>query len=223
MPSAGGNKSGSPMIAGSAMSSSGFNDLPDDEILNTGLFDFENSPDTLQTFGSANSATSKMFITPQELQSAESLPDSPNGSGQDSSSESAPSVKRDGSSDHSPENTANGGDLGIGSDMDGGMDWDSGDFAEHGHDHDPYNAFNFGQSTTSPSIDDVYPFGAEESFLNSSFDVSGADDSMTSGPVTAMPSPGMPTIESDSRSTVAKTEGSTKSPARPKKPRVCCI
>jgi hypothetical protein len=201
------------------MSGSGFNDLPDDEILSTGLFDFENSPDTLQTFGSANSAGSKMFISPQELQTAESLPDSPNGSGQDSSSESAPSVKRDGSSVHSPHNMTNGGELGMGSDMEGGMDWDSGDFQDHGHDHDSYNAFNFGHSTTSPSMDDVYPFGADDSFLNSSFDVSGADEGMTSGAVTAMPSPGMPTIESDDRSNV-KVESAKKAPTRAKKPRV---
>jgi hypothetical protein len=207
------------MIAGSAMSGSGFSDLPDDEILSTGLFDFENSPDTLQTFGSANSAGSKMFISPQELQTAESLPDSPNGSGQDSSSESAPSVKRDGSSVHSPQNMTNGAGMGIGSDFDGAMDWDSGDFADHGHGHDDYNTFNFGQGTTSPRMDDVYPFGADDTFLNSSFDMSAADDGMTSGAVTAMPSPGMPTIESDNRSNI-KTETPKKAPIRAKKPKV---
>lgn len=192
-------QAGSPIIAGGAVAVNGLSDLPDDGIGESRLFDFESSPDTLQSYGSNTSADVKMFISPSQLHSQEPLPDSPNGSAMDSSSESTVSLKRAGS-DRSHQTPQEGSDLAMGSDFGNAVDWEDSHFMNHDHNDESYDSFAFANAATSDRVEDVFSFGGhDENFLSSSFEMPAVvDDSLPSGPVTNMASPGMPTIETDS-------------------------
>ncbi|KAF7544959.1 hypothetical protein G7046_g9671 [Stylonectria norvegica] len=189
---------GSPLIAGATMSGGEFNDFFDDDPVASSLFDFSNSPDTLQTFDTLSSSDTKNFVSPQELTSG--LPDSPNGSYQDSSSESASSSKRTGSSASSKTaaNAATTGDT----EMDGNVrtDWGNTNF---GGLEDDENAFTFGgrDHTDSTGIDGIYGFNdQDDSFMDHTFDFESPSTSPEAVNVNQMnmASPGMPTIKTNS-------------------------
>ncbi|KAF4444656.1 hypothetical protein F53441_11079 [Fusarium austroafricanum] len=137
---------GSPLIAGTAMSGGDFNNDFTDEELGSNLFDFSNSPDTLQSFEALGANDAKTFLTPQELTGAP-LPDSPNGSYQDSSSETASSKRTATPTSKAAMNPA---EVMMEED-DTKLDWgDSGLFGENHyafgqtHDDDPMEMYTFG-------------------------------------------------------------------------------
>ncbi|PHH72981.1 hypothetical protein CDD82_5716 [Ophiocordyceps australis] len=177
----------SPLIAGAGMASGDFRDL-DDDFNASNLFDFSNSPDTLQ---SLEKMDQKAFLNPQEL-TAGPLPDSPNDSYHDSSSESASSTKRTGSSESAktPAHTITGDGLDI------KMDWANPEYASFDDDE---NAFTLTDHSTM--MDGIYSFADnEDSFIDQSFDFEGASSS-PEAPLTVqmnMPSPGMPIIKTSS-------------------------
>ncbi|KAH7153235.1 hypothetical protein EDB81DRAFT_450727 [Dactylonectria macrodidyma] len=183
---------GSPLIAGVAMSGGDFNDFSDDDLGANNLFDFSNSPDTLQSLESLGAGDPKAFLSPQELTTAP-FPDSPNGSYHDSSSESA-SSKRTGSSTSSktPATTA---DVMM-DDGDVKMEWGNPEFGPFTDDD---AAFTFGREADS-ALDGIYGFDQDDSFLERSFDFESASSSpeTANGVQTSMASPEMPTIKTNS-------------------------
>ena len=179
------NGPGSPLIAGAALPG-GEIDFTDDEL--NGMIDFSNSPDTLQTLSSSDT---KNFISPQELISGP-FPDSPNGSYQDSSSETA-STKRAGSSS-SPNPATMVRDATM-DDIDTNMDWNGGDLSGFGDDDQP---FTFRDHS---NIDDLYMFRDHDDALMDhpfDFESSAAGSVKLNGGHTNMASPGMPTIDPSS-------------------------
>lgn len=191
---------GSPLIAGAALPGGEINDFTDDEL--NGMIDFSNSPDTLQTFDNLSSNDTKIFISPQDLISGP-LPDSPNGSYQDSSSETA-STKRAGSSS-SPNPTTMARD-GMMDDLDTSMDWNDGDLAAFGGDD---HTFNF-RDTVDSNLDELYMFkDHDEALMDHTFDF----ESSTTSPLnlnrgqTNMPSPEMPTIHPHSPAKTFASQG----------------
>lgn len=189
MTSAGGPGAGSPLIAGALTSSGEFHDFSDDELGSSNLFDFSNSPDTLQSLGTIGSKDQSAFLNPQQL-AVGPFPDSPNGSSQDSSSETAETKRAVSSvSAKTPAATTDAS-------MDGGndlnMEWVNPHFNSYDDDE---NAFNFGND--SSAMGGIYGFGEhDDSFMDQSFDfesASSSPDAMSAGPVN-MASPGMPSI-----------------------------
>ncbi|KAM3442604.1 hypothetical protein NHJ13734_002277 [Beauveria thailandica] len=199
MTSAGGPGAGSPLIAGALTSSGEFHDFSDDELGASNLFDFSNSPDTLQSLDAITSSKDQdAFLNPQQL-AVGPFPDSPNGSSQDSSSESAEPSKRPLGSAPAKTPATSAGDASM--DDDGShmnMDWGSNNLP---HYDDDDNTFNFGAGTGQADINGFYGFPEQDdSFMDQSFDfesASSSPDALSTGPV-SMPSPGMPTIKSTS-------------------------
>lgn len=196
MTSAAGTGAAGPLIAGASMSTGEFHDFSDDELAASNLFDFSNSPDTLQSLDSIGNSDQKSFLNPQELTSGP-FPDSPNGSYQDSSSESASSTKRAGSS-ASAKTPATAEDIHM---DDGGddikMDWENHNFGTFDDD----DAFTFGREPDSSVIDGIYGFGEQDdAFMDRSFDFESASSSpdAPSAVQTNVASPAMPTIKTQS-------------------------
>lgn len=181
---------GSPLIAGAAMSGGEFNDFSDDELGASNLFDFSNSPDTLQTLESLGAGDPKVFLSPQDLTTAP-FPDSPNGSYQDSSSESA-SSKRTGSSTSSK--TAVTSAEAVMDDGDVKMEWGNPTFGGFGDD----DAFAFGRDPTDPShLGGMYGFNdQDDTFLDQTFDFESASSSpeTANGAQTSVTSLEMPVV-----------------------------
>lgn len=179
------------------MSSGEFHEFSDDEFAASNLFDFSNSPDTLQSLDAIGSNDQKAFLNPQDLTAAGPFPDSPNGSYHDSSSESASSSKRTGSSDSTKTPVATReSTMDDGADMK--MDWGTANFTGF---EDDENTFTFGREADSSAMDGLYAFGEQDdSFMNRSFDFESASSSPEAqiGGQTAMASPGMPTIKTNS-------------------------
>ncbi|WZH39443.1 Spt23-suppressor of ty retrotransposon [Fusarium acuminatum] len=175
---------GSPLIAGGAMAGGDFNDFSEDELA-PNLFDLSNSPDTLQTFDSLSDT--KAFLSPQEFPGAQ-LPDSPNGSYQDSSSESA-SSKRSMSS----KLAINPAEVMM-DDDDVTMEWgrNTNDFPTFGDD----DTFAFDRNHADV---DMYNFGNTESFYDGtfSFETASSSPEIANGE-NLVTSPQMPTIHSRS-------------------------
>jgi hypothetical protein len=198
MTSAAGNVAGGPLIAGAGMTSGDFHDLSDDEFAASNLFDFSNSPDTLQSLDAISSNDQKSFLNPQELTAgAGPFPDSPNGSYHDSSSESASSSKRAGSSGSSKTPPATE-DTAMNDNADMKMDW--GAVTYTGFDDDD-NTFTFGREADSSAVDSLYGFGEQDdSFMDRSFDFESASSSPEAQVAgqTSIASPGMPTIKNNS-------------------------
>ncbi|KAK7427551.1 SPT3 Dosage dependent suppressor of Ty-induced promoter mutations-like protein [Neonectria magnoliae] len=201
--------SGSPLIAGVAMSNGDFNDFSDDDLGADNLFDFSNSPDTLQSLESLGAGDSKAFLSPQEL-STGPFPDSPNGSYHDSSSESA-SSKRTGSSTSSKTPATTSTDVMM-DDGDVKMEWGNPGFGAFPDDD---TAFGFGRDTEPSTLDGIYAFDQDDSFLDRSFDFESASSSpeTANGAQAIMPSPEMPTIKTNSPK---KSEASSKKKAKTK-------
>ncbi|POR30936.1 Protein MGA2 [Tolypocladium paradoxum] len=196
MTTAGGTGAGSPLIAGAGMPSGEFHDF-DDEFAASNLFDFSNSPDTLQSLDTIGANDQKAFLNPQDL-TADPLPDSPNESYHDSSSDSASSTKRTGSS-ASAKTPATAGDTAMEDGNDVKMEWANPDYTTY---EDDDNAFTFGrEADSSVMTDGIYAFGeTDDSFMDRSFDFEGASSSpeAASAAQTNMPSPEMPTIKTNS-------------------------
>lgn len=175
---------GSPLIAGGAMAGGDFNDFSEDELA-PNLFDLSNSPDTLQTFDSLSDT--KAFLSPQEFPGAQ-LPDSPNGSYQDSSSESA-SSKRSMSS----KLAINPAEVMM-DDDDVAMEWgrNTNDYPTFGDD----DTFAFDRSHADV---DMYNFGNPDSFYDGtfSFETASSSPEIANGE-NLVTSPQMPTIHSRS-------------------------
>lgn len=184
-----------------------FNEFSDDDLVANNLFDFSNSPDTLQSLDTTGASDHKALLSPQEIHTPNLFPDSPNGSYQDSSSESASSSKRTASSTSS-KTAVTAADTMI-DDGDVKMEWGNPTFGAFGEDD---GAFTFGRDVTDTTgIDSIYGFNEQDdSFMDRSFDF----ESASSSPETAnggnnnMASPAMPTINTNSPS---------KSEATPKK------
>lgn len=207
---------GSPMIAGNAMPGSEYTDYSTTD----GIFDLQDghSPDTLQSLD-LSVTDNKNFISPQDLHAP--LPDSPNGSYQDSSSESA-STKRAGSAS-SPKLGAVTGDT-ILDDLDVNMDWGANDFPPLGDDD---SAFHFDRDHIDPSnLDDFYMFrDHDDAFMDQTFEFDRASTSpaKTTGSQTNMPSPEMPTIKTNSPMKSRTFQGKQPSHGHQKGFSVCCV
>lgn len=212
MTSAGGHTAAGPLIADVGLPSGDFQDMSEDEFGAATLFDFSNSPDTLQGLEAAiGSSHQKSCLNPQDLTSAGPFPDSPNGSYHDSSSESASSSKRTRSTDSAKTPlTTRESTMDTSPDMK--MEWGDArfpDFAEDDH------QFTFGRDTDIPAIDGLFPFGEQDdSFMDHSFDFESASSSPETQPATShtsMASPSMPTIKNNSpQKSTAKTSHKTK-------------
>ncbi|KAJ4261478.1 SPT3 Dosage dependent suppressor of Ty-induced promoter mutations-like protein [Fusarium torreyae] len=206
---------GSPLIAGAAMSGGDFNDFSDDELGASNLFDFSNSPDTLQTLESLGGTDTKAFLSPQDLTRAP-FPDSPNGSYQDSSSESA-SSKRTASSTSS-KTAMNPVDV-LMDDGEIKMEWGNPGFSAFGDDD---ATFAFGRDHTDSSIDGIYNFADhDDSFIDRTFDFESASSSpeAANGGGNSVTSPQMPMINSNSPNKDAtpkrkKSQGHQKAPSQ---------
>ncbi|OAA79541.1 ankyrin repeat protein [Akanthomyces lecanii RCEF 1005] len=211
MTSAGGPGPGSPLIAGVLTTSGEFHDFSDDDLGGSNLFDFSNSPDTLQSLDAiSNSKDQDAFLNPQQL-AVGPFPDSPNGSSQDSSSESAEPSKRTASSTPAKTPATSAGDASMDDDSSHmNMDWGNADLT---HFDDDNNTFSFGAVTGQTGGNGFYGFTEQDdSFMDQSFDfdsASASPDAISTGPV-AMASPGMPTIKS------ASPNKNNKFPAKPK-------
>ncbi|KAI8724692.1 IPT/TIG domain-containing protein [Fusarium sp. LHS14.1] len=184
---------GSPLIAGVAMSGGEFGDFSDDDLGANNIFDFSNSPDTLQTLDSLSNDP-KTFLSPQDLTTG-SFADSPtNGYYQDSSSESA-SSKRTGSSTSSKTavNAAiTSADVQI-DDLDCKMEWGT-SFSAFPDDDSP---FEFGRD----QIDGMYNFEHDDHFFDRTapFEASSSPDQITATR-NSITSPVMPTAKAKSSS-----------------------
>ncbi|KAF4943977.1 hypothetical protein FSARC_14806, partial [Fusarium sarcochroum] len=206
---------GSPLIAGAAMSGGDFNDFSDDELGASNLFDFSNSPDTLQTLESLGGTDTKAFLSPQDLTRAP-FPDSPNGSYQDSSSESASSKRT--TSSTSSKTAMNPVDV-LMDDGEIKMEWGNPGFSAFGDDD---ATFAFGRDHTDSSIDGIYNFADhEDSFLDRTFDFESASSSpeAVNGGGNSVASPQMPMINSHSPNKDAtpkrkKSQGHQKAPSQ---------
>ncbi|KAM0430470.1 hypothetical protein ACHAPT_005817 [Fusarium lateritium] len=186
---------GSPLIAGVAMSGGEFNDFSDDELGASNLFDFSNSPDTLQTLDSLGGNDHKVFLSPQDLTRG-SFADSPTGAYyQDSSSESA-SSKRTGSSTSSKtavNQVVNPADAQI-EDLDCKMEWGTA-FSTFPDDD---VSFEFGRD----HIDGMYTFTDHDDHLferSMVFETSSSPE-MANGARNSITSPTMPTAKARSSS-----------------------
>lgn len=217
MTSASGPGHGSPMIAGALHPNTDFHDFSEDELAASNVFNFADSPDTLQTLESAASANSKdaaaaVFLNPQQL-AAGPLPDSPN-SYHDDSSESAESSKRADSS-VSYKTPASTTDASMADTGDVKMEWGHNGYGSYDDDD---AAFNFGSAADSSHMTGMYAFDAQDdSFMDQSFDfesASSSPDAVSAGPLNVA-SPGMPTIKSNS--TPNKTKPASKQKPTQKK------
>ncbi|KAF4996821.1 hypothetical protein FDECE_12295 [Fusarium decemcellulare] len=204
----------SPLIAGAAMSAGEFNDFSDDDLNASNIFDFSNSPDTLQTLESLGGTDPKAFLSPQDL-TGTAFPDSPNGSYQDSSSESA-SSKRTGSSTSS-KTAVNPVDA-LMDDGDIKMEWGNVEFSTFSEE----DAFAFGRDHTDAPLDGIYNFtDHDDSFLSRTFDFESASSSpeAANGIQNSITSPAMPTIKTNSPHRDAtpkkkKSQGHHKAPSQ---------
>lgn len=181
------------------MSSGEFHEFSDDEFAASNLFDFSNSPDTLQSLDAIGSSDQKSFLNPQELTTAGPFPDSPNDSYHDSSSESASSSKRTGSSD-STKTPITTGDSTMDDGADIKMEWGAANYSSYDDDE---NAFTFGREVDSSAMEGLYGFGEQDdSFMDRSFDFESASSSpeAQNAGQTAMASPAMPTIKTNNSS-----------------------
>ena len=218
MTSARGAVAGGPLIAGSGEPSGDLHDYSDDEFGSSKLFDFSNSPDTLQSLEAIGSNEQKTFLNPQDL-AAGPFPDSPSGSYHDSSSESASSTKRTGSSDSSKTPVASCASDRV---MDGGsdmkMDWGNPNFSHFDEDE---SAFAFGQDVEPSRMDGIYGFPEQDdSFMDQSFDFESASSSPgQSGQPTNMVSPQMPTIKTNSPQKAKKGQAASQN----QQPSVCML
>jgi hypothetical protein len=180
----------SPLIAGAPID---FNDFSDEEFGPNSLFDFSNSPDTLQSLGSLGAGDPKAFLSPQEL-STGTLPDSPNAFYHDSSSESA-SSKRAGSSTSSktPVTTT---DVTMDEDP-VKMEWETPDYSSFA---DEDAAFGYGHDAGPSSLDGLYCFNQDDSFINPNFDFDSASNSpdTTNGVQLTVASPELPAFNAHS-------------------------
>ncbi|KAF5661505.1 spt23-suppressor of ty retrotransposon [Fusarium heterosporum] len=175
---------GSPLIAGGAMSGGDYNDFTEDELASN-FFDLSNSPDTLQTFDSLSDT--KAFLSPQDLNGAQ-LPDSPNGSYQDSSSESA-SSKRSISS----KMAINPAEVMM-DDDDVKVEWGRAPSDLHNFGDDD-TAFAFGRSHGDL---EMYDFGQHDSFYDNQFPFQSSSSPAVTNGENLVTSPQMPTIHSKS-------------------------
>ncbi len=202
------------------MPSGDFHDY-DDEFGASNLFDFSNSPDTLQSLETIGTNESKNFLNPQELTASapDALPDSPNESYHDSSSESASSTKRAGSS-ASAKTPATTADTAMEDGKDVKMEWANPNYSAF---DDEDNAFAFGrEADPSVMMDAMYGFGEhDDTFMDRSFDFEGASSSPEAavGSQINMPSPGMPTIKTTSPKKTAQPNRA-KAPNHKKQPSV---
>ncbi|OAQ79881.1 membrane-tethered transcription factor [Purpureocillium lilacinum] len=200
------------------MPSGDFHDY-DDEFGASNLFDFSNSPDTLQSLETIGTNESKNFLNPQELTASapDALPDSPNESYHDSSSESASSTKRAGSS-ASAKTPATTADTAMEDGKDVKMEWANPNYSAF---DDEDNAFAFGrEADPSVMMDAMYGFGEhDDTFMDRSFDFEGASSSPEAavGSQINMPSPGMPTIKTTSPKKTAQPNRA-KAPNHKKQP-----
>ncbi|KHN98252.1 ankyrin repeat protein [Metarhizium album ARSEF 1941] len=196
MTPAGGSVAGGPLIAAAGMSSGDFpsHEFSDDEFAASSLFDFSNSPDTLQSLDAIGSKDDKSFLNPQELTTTGPFPDSPSGSYHDSSSESASSTKRTGSSDSTKTPTAaDESTMTDGADVK--MDWGAANYTPFDDDE---NTFTFGREADTSAMEGLYGFGEQDdSFADRSFDFESASSSPEAHNARqhTMASPGMPTIK----------------------------
>lgn len=228
MPSAGGIGPGSPLIAGALNTNSEYHEFSDDELGSSNLFNFADSPDTLQSLDSTAAISVKdcqqpaSFLNPQQLSSTTTggaFPDSPNGSFPDSSSESAESTsKRPGSTaSKTPAST-----MSVPDTSDVKMEWDAGNYGAF---DDEDNTFHFGDaSDPSAAINgSIYGFGdQDDSFMDQSFDFESASSSPDAVSAAAaannnMASPAMPTIKTTSPQKQAKSNNANKSKQQPQK------
>ncbi|PHH85263.1 hypothetical protein CDD83_678 [Cordyceps sp. RAO-2017] len=188
---------GSPLIAGAGMSTGELRDFDDDLSRVYNPFNFSDSPDGLQSLDVIGSSHQKTFLNPQDL-TADPLPDSPNESYQDSSSESASSSKRAGSSDSLKPTPAAAADLALDDCLDVKMEWPQ---AEYSAFDDDEQAFAFGAAVTPAALMDGFGFGDhDDAFMDPAFDMAGTSNSPEGplpGPV-SMPSPEMPIIKTNS-------------------------
>lgn len=177
------------------MTTGDLHEFEDNELGASNLFDFSNSPDTLQSLDAIGTNDQKSFLNPQEL-TAGPLPDSPNGSYQDSSSESASSSKRTGSSASSKTPVATA-DKAMNDGTDMRMDWGNATFNTFDDDE---HAFTFGRDADPSAMDGLYAFGdQDDSFMDRSFDfdsASASPEALSTGQ-SNLASPGMPTIKTN--------------------------
>lgn len=187
--------SGSPLIAGAESSRAEFHDLSDDDFGASNVFDFSNSPDTLQSLDSIGTNEQKLFLNPRDL-ATDPLLDQPTDFCHDSSSDSASSSKRTGSSASAKTPFPNSDQaMDDGSDR---MEWTHPNHASFDHDADD---FSFGhQMHPSAPIEPIFDFGDhDDAFMDRSFDFVGPSSSpepLPTGPHT-MSSPQMPAIEAN--------------------------
>ncbi|KAK5997870.1 Protein MGA2 [Cladobotryum mycophilum] len=170
-------------------------DFSDDDFLVSNVFDFTNSPDALQTLDTIGSNDQKSFLNPQELL-AGPFPGSPTGSIHDSSSDTASSTKRSGSS-ASTKTPGTIGDMNMDSGADEKMDWGHHNMGAFDEDD---SAFTFGRELDSSAMHGLYGFGEhDDTFMEQTFDFESASSSpdAPNGQIN-MPSPGMPTIKTHS-------------------------
>ncbi|KYK61176.1 ankyrin repeat protein [Drechmeria coniospora] len=205
MTSASGFGAGSPLIAvaGAGMSSGEFHDHDcDDDFGSSNFFDFSNSPDTLQSLDTTGNGDLQKggVLNPQELMAADLLPDSPNECYHDSSSDSASSTKRTGSSTSAKTPAMSGGYSIMEDGSSIKLEWPNVADGQNTFDDDD-NTFAFGReahpSTAMDAMDAIYGFGGtDDSFMDRSFDFEGASSSPEAQAAhTHMPSPEMPTIK----------------------------
>lgn len=176
-----------------------FNEFSDDELGASNLFDFSNSPDALQSLETLSASDHKVFLSPQELHSAGPFVDSPNGSYQDSSSESASSTKRT-TSTASTKTPVTAGDSTT-EDGDVKMEWGNPNFSTFVDD----STFTFGRDVGDDSnMGGLYDFNdQDDSFMDRTFDFESASSSPemangTNGANGNITSPVMPTIDTTS-------------------------
>ncbi|KAG6160507.1 hypothetical protein E4U11_003961 [Claviceps purpurea] len=207
MASAAGHSATGPLIAELGLPSGEFHDMSDDEFGAASLFDFSNSPDTLQGLEAAIGSNHQ-----KDISSASPFPDSPHGSYHDSSSESASSSKRTRSTDsaNTPPTTR---ESTMDTSPDMKAEWGDARFSEFADDDHP---FTFGREPDVSSIDGLFPFGEQDdSFMDRSFDFESASSSPDAQPTAShasMASPSMPTIKTNSPPRPAGKSNNKKKP-----------
>ena len=174
-----GGSGASPFIAGAGMPGGDFHEPIDDDFFNSNtIFDVENSPDTLQSLDTISAGGHKQLLSSQELAASGPVPDSPNDSFQDSSSESAASWRRHGSSASTSAKTpANSGNIMM---ENAKMDWDGTNFG--GFDGFVGGDMFVGQNGSSPDDEVNFDFSPknqdqDDSFMDQSFDFESASNS----------------------------------------------
>ena len=155
-----------------------FRDPFDGDFDTTSLFHISDSPNALQSLDTIGANDHKSFLSPQELSTTSGpFPDSPSDSYQDSSSDSAASWKRNGSSTSSKTPATTGGDAMMEYRADEAkMQWGGTNFG--GFDDGDSN-FIFGQpARPSSHLRTSFEFSPQDdSFMDQSFDFDGASDS----------------------------------------------